>query len=165
MQYYNSNQLEAVNAAAGKEMKILRVPSLTGKATERKTWYKASQLWSASSQTKNPEAAVKFINWLVNSPESANINLAERGIPANTEMLALVQPKLSKAQQTVAKFITDIKPELATTPDRSAARRRHARRASCSAPVPTSLFGELSPADAAYQVRRRAQVTSDGVTQ
>jgi multiple sugar transport system substrate-binding protein len=52
----------------------------------------------------------------VNSPECANINLAERGIPANTEILAAITPKLSPAQQGVAKFLADIKPELATPP-------------------------------------------------
>jgi multiple sugar transport system substrate-binding protein len=117
MQYYNSNQLEAVNAAAGgTEMKLLRGPSLTGKATERKTWYKASMLWSASSKTKNPEAAVKWINWFANSTEAADIDLAERGIPANTDVLAHVKSKISPAQQTVAKYITEIKPELGPTP-------------------------------------------------
>ena len=117
MQVYNTNQLEAVNAAAGgTSMKLLRSPSLTGKATDRKAWYKASMLWSASSKTKNPEAAVKWINWFSNTPEAADIDLAERGIPANTEILAHVKPKLSPAQQTVAKYITDIKPELGPTP-------------------------------------------------
>jgi multiple sugar transport system substrate-binding protein len=39
MQYYNTNQLEAVSAAAGGElMEMLRGPSMTGKATDRKTW-------------------------------------------------------------------------------------------------------------------------------
>jgi multiple sugar transport system substrate-binding protein len=112
MQTSNSNQLEAVSAAAGTELKILRFPSLAGKATERKAWYKASMLFSASSRSKDPKAAVAFINWLVHSPEAANANLAERGIPANTEIAALIKPKLSKVQQTVAKFIADIKPEL-----------------------------------------------------
>jgi multiple sugar transport system substrate-binding protein len=116
MQLSNSNQLEAYTAAAGKDLVILRLPSQTGQALERKAWYKASQLFSASARTKNPEEAVKFINWLVNSPESANINLAERGIPANTEMLALVEPQVSAPQKAVAKFIADIEPELAATP-------------------------------------------------
>src|SRR5215211_2246402 len=57
MQHYHSNQLEAVNAASGEEMRLLRTPSLTGKATERKAWYKASMLWSVSAKTKSPEAA------------------------------------------------------------------------------------------------------------
>jgi multiple sugar transport system substrate-binding protein len=116
MQFQNSNQLEAVDAASGEESEMLRGPSLTGKATDRKAWYKASMLWSASSKTKNPEAAVAWINWFANSPEAADIDKAERGIPPNAEILAGVTPKLSPAQQVVAKFITDIKPELAATP-------------------------------------------------
>src|SRR5215203_6902225 len=69
----NSNQLEAISDSAKgvtgvKLMGMLRFPSLTGKATERKAWYKASMLWSASSKTKNPEAAVAWINWFANDP-------------------------------------------------------------------------------------------------
>jgi multiple sugar transport system substrate-binding protein len=116
MQAYNTNQLEAVSAAAGQQLKILRGASLAGKATERKTWYKASMLWSASAKTKNPDAAIAWINWFANSPDAANIDLAERGIPPNAEILAEVKPKLSPAQQTVAKYISDIKTEVATTP-------------------------------------------------
>ena len=116
MSMFWSNQVEAVDAASKQSMKILRFPSMTGKATDRKAWYKASMLWSASARTKNPDAAVALINWWVNSTESANINLAERGIPANTEVVTAITPKLSKAQQGVAKFIADIKPELADTP-------------------------------------------------
>jgi multiple sugar transport system substrate-binding protein len=116
MQMFWSNQVEAVNKAAGAEVQILRYPSMSGNVAERKAWYKASMLWSASARTKYPEESVAMINWWVNSPECANINLAERGIPPNTEMLALVTPKLSPAQASVAKFISEIKPELAPTP-------------------------------------------------
>jgi multiple sugar transport system substrate-binding protein len=118
LQYYNSNQLEAVSNAAGGDylMEVLRGPSLAGKATERKTWYKASMLWSASAKTKNPDAAIAWINWFANNPEAVNIDKGERGIPPNSELLAGVTPNLSKAQQVVAKYITDIKPEVANTP-------------------------------------------------
>jgi multiple sugar transport system substrate-binding protein len=116
MQMQWSNQVEALNKASGGEMKVLRFPSVTGKATDRKAWYKASMLWSASSRTKYPEQSVALINWWVNSPECAAFNLAERGIPANTDILAAITPKLSPAQKTVAAFIADIKPELAPTP-------------------------------------------------
>ncbi len=118
MQYYNSNQLEAVSAAAGGDnlMEMLRGPSLTGKATERKTWYKASMLWSASAKTKHPEAAVAWINWFANDQAAADIDKAERGIPPNQEIQDAVKPKLSPAQQKVLQYITDIKPEVANTP-------------------------------------------------
>jgi multiple sugar transport system substrate-binding protein len=121
MQYYNSNQLEAVSAAGkkatgGELMAMLRFPSLTGNANDRKDWYRASMLWSASAKTKNPEAAIAWINWFANDPAAAGIDKAERGIPPNTEILSEVTPKLSEAQQVVAKFITEIKPEVANTP-------------------------------------------------
>ena len=130
LQYSNSNQLEAISNAAGGDylMEILRGPSLTGKATERKTWYKASMLWSASAKTKNPEAAIAWINWFANDQEAANIDKAERGIPPNSEILAAVTPNLSAAQQGVAKYITDIKPEVADTPIAPPPGRRHDRR-------------------------------------
>ena len=113
----NSNQLEAIDAAAGgTEMKLLRLPSVTGKAAERKAWYKASMLWSASAKTKNPDAVVAWINWWVNTTDAQAIDKAERGIPCNTDLQTFITPQLSKAQQQVAKFITDIKPELGETP-------------------------------------------------
>lgn len=117
MMVSNSNQLEAITAAAGgTQMKLLRLPSLTGKATDRKAWYKASMLWSASAKSKNPEAAAGWINWWINSPEAADIELAERGIPANSDLQQHIKAKLSPAQQAVSKFIVDIKPELGQTP-------------------------------------------------
>jgi multiple sugar transport system substrate-binding protein len=143
-----SNQVEAVNAASGGEMTILRFPSIAGKAAERKAWYKAGQLFSVSARTKNPDASVAFVNWLVNSPEAAAINLAERGIPANTEIAASIQSKLSPAQKSVAKFIADIKPELAETP--IAPPPGGGTLAAVMTRYQTDvLFGRTSPADAA----------------
>ena len=113
---YWSNQVQSVNDASGQTMRILRFPSRSGRATERQAWYKAAMLWAASASSSNPEAAVAVINWWVNSMECADICLAERGIPANTEVLQAIRPKLSEAQQSVARFIADIEPELGTTP-------------------------------------------------
>jgi len=116
MMLSNSNQLEAISAAAGTELALLRYPTQTGNVADRKAWYKASMLWSASAKTKNPAAVVAFIDWLVNSTESGDIGLAERGMPANTEVQAAITSKLSSAQQTVQQFLTDIKPELTDPP-------------------------------------------------
>lgn len=112
----NSNQLEAITSAAGTDISMLRYPTIAGNAAERKAWYKASMLWSASAKTKNPDAVVAFINWLVNTPEAANINLAERGMPANGEIQEEIKPKLSAVQQSVQQFLTDIQSELSETP-------------------------------------------------
>lgn len=116
MTMFWSNQLEAVEAAAGKEIAMLRYPTIQGDAAQRKAWYKASMLWSASARTEHPEESVALINWLVNSTESGEIGLAERGIPANTEVSAHIEPLLSDAQKRVLAFINDIVPELGETP-------------------------------------------------
>ncbi len=116
MALYWSNQLSAVDEASGTTMKMLRPPTVAGDATKRNAWYKASMLWSASSRSKNPEAAGKLINWWVNNKACADICLDERGIPANPDMVAEITPKLSKDGRTAAKYIADIKPELGKPP-------------------------------------------------
>ncbi|MET1007712.1 MAG: extracellular solute-binding protein [Propionibacteriaceae bacterium] len=112
----NSNQLEAISTAAGTDLGLLRYPTISGDVAQRNAWYKASMLWSASARTKNPDAVVAFINWLVNTPEAGEQLLAERGMPANSEVQEAVLPKLSKSQQTVQQFLIDIRPELGETP-------------------------------------------------
>lgn len=113
---YWSNQLDAAEASSGKELAFLRFPSLQGDALERKAWYKASMLWSASARTEHPDEAVAFINWMMNSVESGQIGLGERGIPPNTEVSAAVQSDLTEPQQRILQFINDIVPELGDTP-------------------------------------------------
>jgi len=111
-----SNQIEALEGSAGTELQILRFPSVAGDALQRQAWYKASMLWSVSARSENPEAAVAFVNWLINSTESGDIGLAERGMPPNSEVSAAIQDKLSETQQRVSTFINDIVPELGETP-------------------------------------------------
>jgi len=111
-----SNLMSAINDASETRMKMLRWPSLTGRATERAAWYGSPMLWSASARTSNPTATVSLINWLLNSRDSNEIELAERGLPANTEVLASLTPKLSEAQQEVAQFLADIAPETGAPP-------------------------------------------------
>ncbi len=130
---------------------ILRFPSLTGKATDRKAWYKASQLFSASAKTKNPDAVAAFIDWYVNSPESANINLAERGVPCNAEILAEITPKLDKENQAVVKYIEDIKPEVANTPIAPPPGGGTTIAATLDRYATDVLFGRASTADAAQK--------------
>ena len=135
---------------------------MTGNAADRKAWYKASMLWSASAKTKNPDAVVALIDWLVNSPECATINLTERGVPCNSEIQAEIKPKLDKTQQAVA-----------------AVPRRHQARAGRHpiAPPPGGgklgdimlryqtdvLFGQQSTAEAAQKFVDELQVEPAGL--
>jgi multiple sugar transport system substrate-binding protein len=111
-----SNQLSAMTKAAGGEIAMLRLPSVTGKPEDRKAWYHPSMLWSASSRTEHPEQVAELIGWWVNSMDCASICLDERGYPANTEIATAIESKLTPEGRRVAEFIADLEPELGDTP-------------------------------------------------
>lgn len=111
-----SNQLGALTKASGQALEIKRPPSTDGNAKSAQQYYKASQLWSASSRTKHPKEAQQFIDFLSNSVEAGEIALADRGIPGNTEVRDAITPKLSAADAATAAFINDIADEVGDAP-------------------------------------------------
>ncbi len=114
--FWWSNQLPALEKAAGSDLQILRFPSTTGKAADAKLWYKASQFWSASSRTKHPVETAKFINFLANNTKAGEALLADRGVYPNSEVRTAIEPKLTPADIKVVKFIDQIKDELGEAP-------------------------------------------------
>jgi multiple sugar transport system substrate-binding protein len=116
MAFWWSNQLPALEKAAGGELQILRFPSKTGKAADTQLWYKASQFWSASSRTKHPEETAKFIDFLTNNVKAGEILLADRGVYPNSEVRDAIAPKLAPADTKVVNFISEIQPELGEAP-------------------------------------------------
>jgi multiple sugar transport system substrate-binding protein len=114
--FWWSNQLPALEKAAGGELRILRFPSKTGSAADAKLWYKASQFWSASSRTKHPAETAKFIDFLANNTKAGEALLADRGVYPNSEVRAAIAPKLTPADVKVVTFIDQIKGELGEAP-------------------------------------------------
>jgi len=114
--FWWSNQLPALEKAAGSDLQILRFPSKTGKAADTQLWYKASQFWSASSRTKHPEETAKFIDFLANNDKAGEALLADRGVYPNTDVRDAIESKLTPADIKVVKFIDQIKGELGEAP-------------------------------------------------
>ncbi len=114
--FWWSNQLPALEKASGGELQILRFPTKTGKASDTKLWYKASQFWSASSRTKHPEEVAKFINFLTNDVKAGEALLADRGVYPNSKVRDAISSKLTKADTKVVTFIDQIKNELGEAP-------------------------------------------------
>lgn len=55
-------------------------------------WYiKPSSMYAVSKYTNNPEAAARLVNYLVNSPDMAKLQLAEKGIPVSNSALEAVK--------------------------------------------------------------------------
>ncbi|WP_052690477.1 ABC transporter substrate-binding protein [Pseudarthrobacter chlorophenolicus] len=112
MNMYWSNQLGALSKASGQDLEIRRPPSVDGKAADAQQFYKSSMFWSASSRTKHPAEAQKFIDFVTNNAKAGEIGLADRGIPANSDIRAAVVSKLTPADAKTAKFIDEISGEL-----------------------------------------------------
>ncbi|TLM83720.1 extracellular solute-binding protein [Pseudarthrobacter sp. NamE2] len=102
--FWWNGQLTALSKASGQDLKLLRVPESSG----GKYWYKPSMFWSASSRTQHKAEAALFLDFLVNSQEAADIQLTERGVPANEKIRTAITPKLSETDKAVVAFLDDL---------------------------------------------------------
>ncbi|WP_022872775.1 ABC transporter substrate-binding protein [Nesterenkonia alba] len=107
-----SNQAVALTESSGAELELLRFPSPTGNAADAAPWYKSSMFLSGYAGTDHPDEVQEFIDFFVNSEEAALIDMAERGIPPNTEIRELITEELDGAELRVAEFIEDLEPDL-----------------------------------------------------
>ncbi|GAB3183150.1 extracellular solute-binding protein [Nesterenkonia halophila] len=107
-----TNQISALTGASGVDLELLRFPSETGSAEDNGMWYKSSMLMSVASATDHPEEAQEFVDYFVNSEEAAQLNLVDRGLPANEDVRETVVPELDGADQRSAEFVESIGPEL-----------------------------------------------------
>lgn len=116
MSVYWSNQITALEKASGADMQLLRLPSEAGSADKAALWYKASMLWSGSARTGNKEAVAKFIDYLANNPEAGTIMGTERGVPANKDVRAAIEPNMSDVDKKVVAYLDSIESELGPVP-------------------------------------------------
>ena len=112
MSVYWSNQVQSLEKASGADLTLLRFPSMTGKAADAKLFYNVSMMWSVPAASTNPDAAVAFADYLVNSPDAAAVLLAERGMPANTELRQQITPKLRPSDKKAADYLNAVEPDL-----------------------------------------------------
>lgn len=110
-----TNQLGALSESSGHELELLRLP---GESEGERTgmYYKPAMFYSVSADTEYPQAAAKFVDFLLNSQEAAEIMLTDRGLPANTEVREAILDDLSPTDQKVADFMADIEDEIVDTP-------------------------------------------------
>jgi multiple sugar transport system substrate-binding protein len=99
------------------KVKILRLPSQTGKAEDVQLWNKPSMYWAISSKTKDPDTAVKLVDFLVNSEDAGKIMQVERGVPGNTTVRDAVSDDLSDRDTKPVEYHEAIEGELGDAPD------------------------------------------------
>lgn len=113
MGWFWSNQLASLETATGSNIGMLRTPSVSGNVADNGMYYKSTMYWSISSQSDDQEAAAEFVNYLANNEDAAKQIMVDRGVPANPDMVAAIEPELSETEQTVVDFLEEIRPDMA----------------------------------------------------
>jgi multiple sugar transport system substrate-binding protein len=145
MAVYWSNQVAAFDESLDGKVKLLRPPSRTGRSADAGLWYKSGQYFSVSSQASDPDAAVAFVDWLVNSKDAGTILTAERGVPGNLGVRKAIAGDLNASDTKALDFIDAIKEEIGEPSDLTppGADPDAFRRA-----AEDLLFGRTDPTDA-----------------
>jgi len=99
-----SNQLIAATEAAGRPLSMTIWPNSKNQV-QGGNFVKASQFFTVAENSKYPEWAVKFVDFLINDLEANKILLAERGIPISSKLREDLQPYLGDAQKKVFAFM------------------------------------------------------------
>ncbi|GAA1485621.1 ABC transporter substrate-binding protein [Brachybacterium fresconis] len=146
-----SNQVVAHDELVPEGVTVLRPPSMTGSAADAELWYKASMYWAVSAQSANPEAAVAFVDYLVNSPDAGKILSVERGVPGNLTVREAIVPDLDEANTKAVDYLEAIESELGHPPEITPQGGGQFEDILTRAGE-EMLFGELTPAEAGQRL-------------
>ncbi|MDF2886193.1 MAG: hypothetical protein K0R23_578 [Lacrimispora sp.] len=105
--FANSNQLTAVQNAAPEGVTI-GMTTWPSPDPKKSGYLKSSQFFSVGAHTKNPDEAVKVLNYLVNSSDANNILLGERGVPASSKIAQELSPKMDAINQEIIRYINEV---------------------------------------------------------
>lgn len=152
---YWTNQLNALQTAAGTDLELLRWP---GETENDRTgmYFKPSMYISMGANSEAPAAAAKFIDFMINSEEAGNLLLSDRGLPANAEVRSAVESQFSATDVLAAEFMADLEDEIVDgvpTPPVGAG-----QVASILARINAEvLFERMTPEEAAQQFRSEVE--------
>jgi multiple sugar transport system substrate-binding protein len=147
MQLDSVSNLPALEKGAGHALKLLRLPSTSGKVGEADMVFVAAQYWSASARTEHPEEAQLLIEFLANSTEAGQILGVSRSVPANAEIRNAIAAGLQPSDKSVLTFMDDVSDEVAPArlaPPGTASFTKNFQRYTSEV-----LFGRMSPTQAA----------------
>lgn len=141
------NEITAL-AATGSEFELLQLP--VHEAGETGQTFR-SMSWAITTDSEHPVEAARVLDCLQSDLEVADILQAERGLPANQDVVEHIRANLSPQQQMMADFVAVVEenaPEaapIAPPPGADTAEQTLRRYAE------DMLFDRISPAEAAEQ--------------
>ncbi|MGI5989179.1 MAG: ABC transporter substrate-binding protein [Lachnospiraceae bacterium] len=102
-----SNQYTAMNALATEDMD-LELTTWPSPDPVKSDFIKPGQFFSVTTDSENPEEAVKFLNYLINDEDCNDILLGERGVPINSEIADRVKSQLDETDQKIYDFVYNV---------------------------------------------------------
>ncbi|MGP4104069.1 ABC transporter substrate-binding protein [Nonomuraea sp. KM90] len=156
-----SNELGAITkAAGGRKMDLLRMPRVRGAAASG-MFLQPAMFYTASAKSERQTEAAKFIDFMINDPEAGQIILSDRGLPANSKVLAAVRDKLPDADKKTLAFLDEIKGGL-TDPPAAPPKGASAMEDILKRYTDEVLFGRMAPDDAAQKLITEANALIAG---
>ncbi|GIN58620.1 putative ABC transporter substrate-binding protein YesO [Lederbergia ruris] len=151
---FHSNQLIAVEAAAGRPLDLMIQPMLEG--GELGHYIKPGQFLSVSAHSKEQEEAAKFISYFTNSIEANEILDAERGVPIATKVREHLKEKASEAGKKMFEYVElagEYSREIDPPDPRGSTEIETLFENEVADPI---YYGEITPEKAAENFRKKA---------
>jgi multiple sugar transport system substrate-binding protein len=116
MDYAHSNMMENYQKLSDRKLGITACPVLPGGKPGQ--YYKPSQMLSIARGLKpiKRDRAIQLANFLVMDPSAVTVLGVDRGIPASSEMRAILAPKLSEAGRASLTYIDKLAPYIGPLP-------------------------------------------------
>ncbi|MBR8743291.1 ABC transporter substrate-binding protein [Nocardiopsis sp. MG754419] len=107
MAHFWSNQLGGLTESSGRDLELLRYP---GETDNERTgmYFKPAMFYSISAGSDHPEEAARFVDFMLNSNEAAELVLADLGLPANIDVRSHILSSLPAADERSAIFLSDV---------------------------------------------------------
>jgi len=113
--FAHSNQFIGFQAINKEKLDITSYPRVAADAKPGH-YLKPSMLVSVSATSPNKDAAVAFVNFLVQNPDAAKTLGVERGVPASEKIRAAMAPTLDDNSRKIVDYIARLTPKVGALP-------------------------------------------------
>jgi len=115
MVFAHSNQLVGFQALVKSKLGMTMYPS-GGTGAKYGQYLKPSMLLSVYARTRQPEAAVKLVDFYVASKDAGMILGVERGVPASAAVRKAVEPTLDELGNAMASYVVFVSDKVSALP-------------------------------------------------
>ena len=111
MAHFWTNQLGGITESSGSEIELLRYP---GESTGERTgmYFKPAMFYSISAGSEHPEEAAKFVDFMLNSNDAAELIMSDLGLPANVDVRGHILSSLAPADERSAIFLSEVEGDI-----------------------------------------------------